>query len=104
MVEIPPTVTRVVLVHKDGFTERWAESWELHVQDEGRTLKLFPSHETPPAHQHTPGFFDRPLYEQHEYTGTPGLLGGNCRVCGGPVTEPWHRLDTKRIAQEGMGD
>jgi hypothetical protein len=57
---VPSTVTRVVLVHKDGFTERWAESWDMHVQDEGRTLKLFPRTETAPRYEYTPGFFDFP--------------------------------------------
>lgn len=34
-------VTRLV-VEKDGvYTEFWADSWDVHVQDDGRTLKLF---------------------------------------------------------------
>lgn len=98
-------VTRVVLVHSGGFTEKWAASWEAHLQDDGRTLKLFPKEETEPQYEHTPGFFggkasNEALYPDHEYTGTPGIIGGNCRVCGGPITEPWHRMDVKRIAQE----
>ena len=57
---IPPTVTRVVLVHGDGFTEKWAQSWDVHVQDDGRTLKLFPKNETGPRYEVTPGFFTYP--------------------------------------------
>jgi hypothetical protein len=40
--DVPESVTRVVLVHPGGFTEKWAESWDIHIQDDGRTLKLFP--------------------------------------------------------------
>ena len=60
----PDTVTRVVLVHAGGFTEKWAESWDVHVQDDGRTLKLFPRNPTGPRYQHTPGFFSGVLDDQ----------------------------------------
>lgn len=32
-----------------------------------------------------------PLFEPHEFDGTPGIIGGNCRVCHGPIVEPWHQ-------------
>lgn len=61
MREVPETVTRVVLVNADStYTERWAESWDVYVQDDGRTLKLFPKRPTGPRYEHTPGFFDLP--------------------------------------------
>jgi hypothetical protein len=60
---IPPTVTRVVLVHgsypEQTVTERWAKEWDIHVQDDGRTLKLFSWNSTGPRYEHTPGFFEQ---------------------------------------------
>lgn len=35
-------LTRVVVVTDDGVKEFWADEWSVHVQDDGRTLKLFP--------------------------------------------------------------
>lgn len=35
----------------------------------------------------------RPLYEPHDFQGREGVLGGNCTICCGPITEPWHNLD-----------
>lgn len=79
LTSIPDTVTRVVLVNEygSGYTEKWAESWDLHVQDDGRTLKLFPRTPTEPRYEHTPGFFEVPrgapwatnLFEQHKKAG-----------------------------------
>jgi hypothetical protein len=64
---VPGTVTRVVLVHADSkYTEKWAESWDLHIQDDGRTLKLFPRKPTEPRYEHTPGFFDYPPHRKTE--------------------------------------
>jgi hypothetical protein len=42
MTEIPNTVTRVVIVATNGLVarEHFAESFDIHVQDEGRTVKL----------------------------------------------------------------
>lgn len=35
-------VTRVVLVNAEGvIVEAWADSWDVRVQDGGRTVKLF---------------------------------------------------------------
>lgn len=34
-------VTRVVVEKGGVFTEYWADSWDVHVQDGGRTVKLF---------------------------------------------------------------
>lgn len=60
---IPPTVTRVVLVHgsypEQTVTERWAKEWDVYVQDDGRTLKLFSKNPTGPRYEHTPGFFEQ---------------------------------------------
>lgn len=36
------SLTRVVVVTDDGVKEFWADQWSVHVQDDGRTLKLFP--------------------------------------------------------------
>lgn len=34
-------VTRVVLITEDGeYPEYWADSWEVHIQDGGKTVKL----------------------------------------------------------------
>lgn len=44
MTEIPETVTRVVLVGgcRCGHPhEHWADEWDVSVQDDGKTLKLF---------------------------------------------------------------
>lgn len=45
MLEIPASVTRVTLVggRGQGCTELWADSWRAEIQDDGRTLKLFPT-------------------------------------------------------------
>ena len=55
---IPNSITRVVLVNPDsGYIERWAEEWLMLVQDDGRTLKLFPRNPTGPRYEHVPGYF-----------------------------------------------
>jgi hypothetical protein len=41
--DIPSTVTRIVVVHPGGDTERWADNWTIHIQDDGRTVKFFPN-------------------------------------------------------------
>jgi hypothetical protein len=80
---VPGTVTRVVLVHGDsGYTEKWAESWDIHVQDAGRTLKLFPRKPTEPRYAHTPGFFE---------TG----LDMGARLDGAAATYPQHTKHQK---------
>lgn len=33
-------VTRVDIVDQDGIHEHWGDRWELHLQDDNRTLKL----------------------------------------------------------------
>ena len=33
-------VTRVDVVDQDGVHEFWGDRWEIHLQDDGRTLKL----------------------------------------------------------------
>lgn len=40
---VPPSVTRVVVVTDGGVREFWADEWVVSVQDDGRTLKLFPT-------------------------------------------------------------
>lgn len=34
-------VTRIDVVDQNGVHEFWGDRWEIHLQDEGRTLKLF---------------------------------------------------------------
>ena len=42
MIEIPDTITRVTVVANRGVScEVFADEWEVAIQDEGRTLKLF---------------------------------------------------------------
>lgn len=41
----------------------------------------------------------RPLFEPHQFNGTPGIIGGNCRECGGPITEPWHQ-NVPKVSEE----
>ena len=41
MTDIPTTITRVVVVERSGVREYWADSWDIHIQDDGHTLKLF---------------------------------------------------------------
>lgn len=41
----------------------------------------------------------RPLYEPHPFDGVPGVIGGNCRKCVGPVIEPWHQRPHPNIGQ-----
>ena len=35
-------VTRVVVITDAGVKEFWADEWNAYLQDDGRTLKLFP--------------------------------------------------------------
>lgn len=45
------SVTRVDIISSDGWrAEHWADSWELVVTDEGRTLKLFAKGDGDEAH------------------------------------------------------
>ncbi len=32
-----------------------------------------------------------PLFEPHNFKGVPGVIGGNCVICHGPLVEPWHQ-------------
>lgn len=91
------------LVHKmSGQTERTVRA---SLTDAGKKLVLLDGYVSPnekrwlrksPADVHA--FLDklfegegfRPLYEPHDFDGIPGIIGGNCRTCGGPIVEPWH--------------
>lgn len=41
MSRIPDSTTRIVVVTESGAQEFWADSWDVHVQDGGATVKLF---------------------------------------------------------------
>lgn len=41
MTDIPTTITRVVVVEHQECGNTWADSWDIHIQDDGHTLKLF---------------------------------------------------------------
>ncbi len=45
----------------------------------------------------------RPLFEPHDFEGFPGIIGGNCRICGGPIVEPWHQAKPASV-QEIVSD
>lgn len=32
------------------------------------------------------------MFEPHPFEGTPGIIGGNCLTCLGPIIEPWHHV------------
>lgn len=34
---------------------------------------------------------EEPLYDDHQFKGEPGVLGGNCVVCHYPIMTPWHK-------------
>lgn len=38
--DIPETVTRIDIVDQNGVHEFWGDRWEIHIQDDGQTVKL----------------------------------------------------------------
>ena len=42
------------------------------------------------------------IYPPHSYSGTPGIIGGNCQICHCSIIAPWH-VAPVRCLKEDVG-